>query len=219
MMRTSSRPWSISRLISGAALSSVARKASRPGRPARSSARQKFRNSSRMSPASWPSRAIILLAHAVAAEHAGIEVEHRLERRLGRPCVELRRRSAQAQDRSTHACATPRPSDWRSGRACGELEQRFLAKPEDRAAQHRRQRQIVIAAGAATRPSAIRSLTAICAGRLSRSAPATGIRFSFRLRDSAWTKRSRLRTSTSTSPASAACPLPSMISPRDPASA
>ena len=41
--------------------SSVDRKESSPGRPVRSSARQKFKNSSRMSPASGPSRAIIFL--------------------------------------------------------------------------------------------------------------------------------------------------------------
>ena len=53
----------------------------------------------------------------------------------------------------------------------------------------------------ATRPSATRSFTAIWPGRLSRSAPATAMPRFFRLRDSAWMKRSRLRTSTSTSPA------------------
>ena len=213
MMRTSSRPWSISRLISGAGAFERRQEGFEARQAGAFLGEAEVRNSSRMSPASWPSRAIILRAHAVAAEHAGIELEDRLEGRLVGPCVELRgdrpAGPASAAARSRSAAS----SDWPLGRSAARSNSVSSLRPKiglrSTAASDRSSSGWI-----RKRPSAIRSLTAIWPGRLSRSAPATGMCLSFRLCDSAWTKLSRLRTSTMTSPgAQPAGRLPSMISP------
>ena len=82
-------------------------------------------------------------AHAVAAEHARIELEHRPERRLVGPFFQLRGDGLQLRFRlGLLPQRRQQRLPLRSPRR--ELEQRLLADAENRAAQHCGERQIVL---------------------------------------------------------------------------
>ena len=87
----------------------------------------------------------------------------------------------------TARCAQRRPQRARRGRR--RAEQHILIEADQRALQHRRQRQVVLGQQQRTRPSATRSITASCSVRSIRSTPATGTLRSFSARTSACDER------------------------------